>query len=134
MASQPQDRIARLRDRRVLVVDDDPDIRRMVSTVLEAAGARVDAAGSGADAGRKIAESAYDAILLDWHLDDMSATDFLAAAERVRSGVSKRIAVMTGDLIRGHETHDAERRGLVLLRKPFRPQDLIDVIERTLAA
>ena len=131
MASQPQDR-ARLRDCRVLVVDDDPDIRRMIATVLEAAGAHVDAVGSGGEAGHKIAESAYDAILLDWHLDDMSASDLIDAAERARSGVSSRIAVMTGDLIRGSETHEAERRGLPFLRKPFRPKELIAVIERTL--
>lgn len=121
-----------LRDRRVLIVDDDADVRRMICTALEAAGAAVDLAGSGAEAHRRIAESSYDAVLLDWHLDDMSADDFLAKAERTRAGVSKRIAVMTGDLIRRLETHEAEQRGLPFLRKPFRPKDLIAAIERVL--
>jgi two-component system NtrC family sensor kinase len=131
MASGSETRPGPLRDRHVLVVDDDGDIRRMIATVLESAGACVDLAASGTEAQRTIAERRHDAVLLDWHLDDMSADAFLRGAESIRPGISERVAVMTGDLIRGTEVHDAEARGFVLLRKPFRPKELIAVIQRT---
>jgi DNA-binding response OmpR family regulator len=134
MAAQSPGRPAPLAGRVVLVVDDDADIRRMTATVLRAAGATVELAGSGAEASRKLSRSRYDAVLLDWHLDDMSADAFLVAAETAHAGVGARVAVMTGDLIRRGEPHEAERRGHVLLRKPFAPKELVAVIARVSGA
>ena len=119
---------APLHRRRILAIDDDADVGRMIATVLESAGAQVDAAMSGAQAETLLLENDYDAVLLDWNLQDMSAGDFLARAERARGGVTSKTLVMTGDLIRRVGVHEAERRGMPLLRKPFRPKDLIAAV------
>jgi hypothetical protein len=42
--------------------------------------------------------------------------------------VTARIIAMTGDLIGRVDVHEAERRGLPLLRKPFRPKELIAAV------
>jgi two-component system phosphate regulon response regulator PhoB len=121
-----------LRGSRVLVVEDDADIRRMISTVLLAAQATAVLVGSGAQADRALEEQDYDAMLLDWNLSDMPAAELLTKAEARRPGILRRTAVMTGDLSRRRGTHEAEQRGLVLLRKPFRPRELIAALEHVL--
>ena len=83
---------------------------------------------SGAQAETLLLANDYDAVLLDWNLQDMPAGDFLARAERSRGGVTSKTLVMTGDLIRRVSLHEAERRGMPLLRKPFRPKDLIAAV------
>ncbi len=100
----------------------------MIATVLEGAGARVDTALSGEQAETFLRATDYDAVLLDWNLHDMAADELLARAERSKPGVSARILVMTGDLLRRAEPHEAERRGMPLLRKPFRPKELIAAV------
>jgi DNA-binding response OmpR family regulator len=119
---------APLRERRILAVDDDVDVCRMIATVLESAGASVDGAVSGVQAEKLLVANDYDAVLLDWNLQDMPAGDFLVRAERARAGIIARTLVITGDLLRRADVHEAERRGMPLLRKPFRPKDLIAAV------
>ena len=52
----------------VLVVDDDPQIRRVMRTTLEAKGYEVDEAGSGEQALERAASEKFELILLDFNL------------------------------------------------------------------
>jgi two-component system phosphate regulon response regulator PhoB len=60
---------------RVLIVDDDPDIRDVVSAMLEAVGLSVSAVGSAEDALDRVAQETFDLLLLDWNLPRMSGLD-----------------------------------------------------------
>lgn len=66
------------RDARVLVVDDDADIREVVAAVLEDDGYRVDTASNGAEALRKAKKHRPDAIILDVTMPVMDGWQFLA--------------------------------------------------------
>lgn len=55
---------------KVLVVDDDPDIRRLVETVLEREGFIVDTASSAADCFKKVATFKPELVVLDLQLPD----------------------------------------------------------------
>jgi DNA-binding response OmpR family regulator len=57
--------------RRVLVVDDDGEIRGLTSTVLSSAGYQVTAAASGRDALRLARETRFDLCLLDINMPEM---------------------------------------------------------------
>lgn len=118
----------------VLIVEDDPELRRMIALVLAGAGAAVEEAGSGGEGEQILGNRAIEIVLLDWNLLDMPATEFLDRAEQTRPGTTARCIVVTGDLIRRGELHEAERRGLPVLRKPFRPGELIDAVKRALRA
>jgi two-component system KDP operon response regulator KdpE len=67
---------------RVLVVDDEPQIRRALRTSLEAHGYEVATAGTGAEGVLAAAENAPDLVLLDLGLPDLDGTEVI---ERVRS-------------------------------------------------
>ena len=60
---------------RVLVVDDDPDIREVVSVMLEAVGLAVHAVGSAEDALDRIGDEPFDLVVLDWNLPRMSGLE-----------------------------------------------------------
>jgi two-component system KDP operon response regulator KdpE len=67
---------------RVLVVDDEPQIRRALRTSLEAHGYEVATAGTGEEGVLAAAETAPDLMLLDLGLPDLDGTEVI---ERVRS-------------------------------------------------
>jgi two-component system KDP operon response regulator KdpE len=67
---------------RILVVDDEPQIRRALRTSLEAHGYEVRAAGTGEEAVVAAAEEAPDLVVLDLGLPDLDGT---AVIERIRS-------------------------------------------------
>ena len=71
--------------RRILVVDDAPDIRRVLRAYLEAEGHVVDEAGTGAEALRRALArppDAPDIVLLDIGLPDLDGLDVLATIRR----------------------------------------------------
>lgn len=61
----------------VLVVEDDPAIRRLVKMVLEREGYRVDAASDGIEAVLKIGMSDYDVIILDLMMPNLDGFSFM---------------------------------------------------------
>ena len=62
---------------RILVVDDDPDIRGLTEAVLADAGYQVGSAGSGDQALRDVAERRYDLVLLDVNMPGMDGWETL---------------------------------------------------------
>jgi two-component system, OmpR family, KDP operon response regulator KdpE len=60
---------------RILIVDDQPQIRRTLRTALVAKGYEVNDATGGDEAFEKLREEKYDLILLDINLPDMKGTD-----------------------------------------------------------
>ena len=63
---------------RVLLVDDEPNLRRILGTILRPAGYEVSEAGSAAEARRAFAAGAWDVIVLDQKLPDGDGTTLLA--------------------------------------------------------
>lgn len=67
---------------RVLVVDDDPDIRDVVSVMLEAVGLTVITADSGEQALERARAEPVDLVVLDWNLPRMTGLDVCRAIRR----------------------------------------------------
>jgi DNA-binding NtrC family response regulator len=61
----------------VLVVDDEADIRESLDILLSAEGYQVDAAENGAEGIRRMGSGAYDMVLLDLMMPDISGLDVL---------------------------------------------------------
>jgi two-component system phosphate regulon response regulator OmpR len=68
--------------RHVVVVEDDPRLRRMIVTYLYRAGYEVHEAEDGAQALATMQTSIPDAVLLDLQMPRMNGTEFLAACRR----------------------------------------------------
>ncbi|MFO0908991.1 MAG: sigma-54 dependent transcriptional regulator [Isosphaeraceae bacterium] len=113
---------------RVLVVDDEPNIRRTLRVALEAMGHTVREAAEGARALACLEDEPSDVALVDLRLGDESGLDLIA---RLR-GLSPRLAVV---VITAHASIDTAvesmRRGAFdYLPKPFTPAQVRGVLER----
>jgi len=64
-------------DHGILVVEDDPAIRRLVSMVLQRQGFRTDAAADGLEAVAKLKTSSYDVIVLDLMMPNLDGFSFI---------------------------------------------------------
>lgn len=83
---------------RILVVDDEPQIRKALSVTLRAAGHDVDAVGSGEDALTRVAGSHPDAVILDLGLPGIDGQEVI---EALRGWTDVPIVVLS---VRGEES------------------------------
>ena len=67
-----------LNDARILVIDDEPDLRTLYELTLLREGYRVETAGSVQEARDQLGQQRFDAIITDMRLPDGSGTDILA--------------------------------------------------------
>jgi CheY-like chemotaxis protein len=106
----------------VLVVDDDPDVRRFVIDLLADAGYQVSSAEDGPTGLKAMAESGpFDLLLLDFAMPGMTGTE---VARSVRAKTADQpILMMTGYL--EHEAVLSELGAQPILQKPFDPADLL---------
>ena len=77
---------------RILVIDDDPQIRRVLRTTLVLEGYEVADARSGQEAIEKFREGRYDLILLDMNMPEM---DGIATCREIRSFSDVGIVMLT---------------------------------------
>lgn len=111
--------------KRVLVVDDEPDLRELVRFNLEDAGFRVDLAGSGAEALEALRRAKPDLLVLDLMLPDLSGTE---VCRRVRS--DSRLSDLPVIMLTAKSSEIDRVVGFELgaddyVTKPFSPRELV---------
>jgi serine phosphatase RsbU (regulator of sigma subunit) len=114
---------------RVLVVDDDPNINRLMQVRLRSQGYDVVSAASGDEALARLDEIAPDLMLLDVSMPGASGLDVL---DHVRAEGRDVAVIMATAFGSERIAIDALRRGADdYLRKPFEPDEFRTVVERT---
>jgi NtrC-family two-component system response regulator AlgB len=113
---------------RVLIVDDEPNIRGTLATAIVAMGHDADAAEDSASALKMLDRAAYDALLVDLRLGSESGLDLMDRVLQERPGLPVVIITAHGTIDRAVE---AMRRGAFdFLPKPFTPAQIRAVLER----
>jgi two-component system, OmpR family, phosphate regulon response regulator PhoB len=87
-ALRPAATLARGKGARILLVDDDPDIRDVVSAMLDAVELVVTTASSAEEALESVRRAPYDLVVLDWNLPKMTGIE-LCRALRHEPGLSE---------------------------------------------
>ena len=122
-----------LRGLRVLVVDDDVDIRDMLALVLEEAGLVVDAAGSVVDAVAAIGRAAPHLVITDIGLPGgESGVDLLRRLRSVSATRGIPVIALTGTDMVDDGEHPAKYGFDVRLTKPADLDNLLAAIGRAL--
>jgi two-component system NtrC family sensor kinase len=125
-----------LKDRHLLVLDDEESLRMLLQEGLSAQGLRVDCAGTLDDALTHLQHSTYDVLLCDLHLSSGGLfMDGREAASRIleSAGAHKPLVIyMTGDLMESAQGIPA-RGEPGFLQKPFRIADVLTLLREALS-
>jgi PAS domain S-box-containing protein len=116
------------RGRRVLVADDEEDVRVFARKVLELAGFAVTVAADGVEAAEAFGRDPddYSLVLLDLTMPRMGGSDAYRALRALRPEVR---VVLTSGFAAQEATSGFEGKGLAgFVRKPFRADDLLDAV------
>jgi DNA-binding NtrC family response regulator len=115
---------------RILVVDDERNIRKNLGLVLETAGYQVEGARDGEEALTKCKEQPYDIALVDLQMPKMGGLALLRYLRGLSPGTAVVILTAYGTVARAVE---AMKLGAVdFLEKPFDPRTLRLLVEEIL--
>jgi CheY-like chemotaxis protein len=115
---------------RVLVVDDDPNLRELVSIRLQKAGHKVVAADSAAEALAVVHQrGAPDVAVLDVSMPGMTGLELLPAM-RGLEGCADLPAIFLSGRVEHHDVEAGRALGATYLTKPFSAIALCKAVER----
>lgn len=104
---------------RVLIVDDEPALRRTLERAIRALGCEVVTAADAHLAYEVLHETDVDLVLLDLHLPQMSGDTFYVALTRRWPHLTDRVILMTGDPFAPQDHWPIELQRCPRLPKPF---------------
>ena len=114
---------------RILVVDDEPQIRRIMRTALTGAGYEVDDAKTGEEALEKLRDYHPDLILLDMNMPGMGG---LAACREIRAGTGVGIIMLTVRNTEADKVEALDAGADDFVNKPFSTPELLARIRAAL--
>jgi len=116
---------------RVLVVEDEPTVARLIGDVLEDGGLRVHVLLDGREALERVRQESYDLVICDMKMPELDGEQFYQALRD--SPVRGRFLFVTGDVLAARTRDFLERNRLPHLAKPFRVEELTEKINSVLA-
>ena len=110
-------------EKRILLVEDERELRDVLALGLRRAGYTVDATATTADAHLLLDQKAYALVIADWRLPDGNGIDLADMAARLRA----RTIIISGYAF-GLPAGAAERHGV--LTKPITTYELVGAVQR----
>ena len=117
-------------EKRILIVDDEREIRELQAEYLQAQGYEVVVASSGAEALRILAETprGFSVAIVDWQMAGVHGRTVIDAIRRKASHI--KVLISTGKTAAEVSDQTAERLGGGMLRKPFSLRSLGAEVQR----
>jgi len=112
----------------VLIVDDDPEIRELLTSILENAGYIVETASDGKEAIKACKRFPFDVALIDVELPDMKGTELLSTLKELQPKMVK--IIMTGHPSIENAVTAVNEKADGYILKPFNPADLLEMIKK----
>ena len=126
-----------MKHKRILVIDDDPLVRRTLQLLLQQAGYTVDSAADGQQGLEKLPEGHFDLVMTDVRMPGMDGFAVLRAIREYCEAEHRppfTEVVLTGfnDI---HALESAQSLGIKhFVLKPFDTDELLDEVHRLLAS
>lgn len=117
---------------RVLVVEGEPTVARLIADVLEEEGMRVDVLLDGREALDRAARESYDLVICDMKMPGLDGQHFLRTLQRTGNPLRDRFLFVTGDVIAAQTREFLERNRLPHVAKPFRVEELTEKVREVL--
>jgi len=117
---------------RILLAEDDDDMRRFLVKALEKAGYEVVSFGNGAEAYERLKEEPFMLLLTDIVMPEMDGIELARKAAELDPEL--KIMFITGFAAVALNPDNNAPKDAKILSKPFHLRDLVDEVERMLAA
>ena len=117
--------------KRILIVDDEPNVRLNYRITLELEGYEVDETGLSTEALKKMKVDKFDLVILDMRMPRMGGLDLLAAMRGQRIAIPAIIITAFSDV--PNAVRAIQLGASDFLQKPLRPEDLRRVVQEVLA-
>ena len=115
----------------ILVVDDEPAIRQLLTECLADEGHQVQLVATGREARAALRHRPFDVIILDLQLPDGSGSDLLASMDGDR-GSRPEVIIITGYASADSAIHALQHEAYDYIRKPFSVESLITSVRNAL--
>jgi DNA-binding NtrC family response regulator len=117
----------------VLLIEDEPSIMALVSATLERSGYEVVCIESGAEALRLLEKGQFLGVISDMRtpggVDGAQVHSWISTN---RPDLIQKVVIITGDYANEETVTTLRKIGARYLEKPFRVQDLISAVEKTM--
>ena len=115
--------------KKILVVDDDRIIVKLVKEILEGEGFVVDTARDGLEGFKKIKKNNYDVIISNQNMPRMKGQELYLEVKKLSPDLSKKIIFLSGDI-----SDFIKSTGNRFLAKPFSHQQLKAAVDEIIAS
>lgn len=117
--------------KRILVADDEEILRMLICDSLEDLGFQIDEAEDGADALEKVSATAYDLLILDYMMPQLTGIEVI---EQMPADIRARtpILMLTAKAQEADRQQAMEKGANYFMSKPFSPVELIAFVEELL--
>jgi len=123
-----------IRQKKVLVVDDDSAVATLLAEILTIDGHQVQTALNAATALEHLDERSYDLVISDMRMPVLDGPGFYREVELRHSGRRPPFVFVTGDILGADSLKFLEKTKVPCLTKPFAPGDVRRAIHLALAA
>ncbi|MGB2930010.1 MAG: sigma-54 dependent transcriptional regulator [Desulfobacterales bacterium] len=114
--------------KRLLIIDDEENMRHMLSSLLNKSGYRVDTASDGADALEMVDQTLYDFILCDLKMPNMNGMEFF---ETARDKLWATTVIMMSAYGSIDTAVEAMKKGAYdFISKPFKPDEVLLTLKK----
>ena len=114
--------------KRVLIVDDEPQVVNLLRKILEKKGLRVDSAADASTALDLVRENIYDAAIVDFNLPDMNGVMLHRQIRQMDEELASSTLFISGLLQSEQNLGYYNTFGKGFLPKPFRVQQVLDAL------
>lgn len=117
---------------RVLVVEDEPTVARLIADVLHDEGLVVEVLLDGREGLKRIAERRFDLVICDMRMPGLDGQQFYRQLAKSGNSLQHRFLFVTGDVIAPATQAFLEQNHLPHLAKPFRVEELTQRVREVL--
>ena len=118
--------------KRILIVDDEPDIRLILRSILESYGYQCDEANNGVEALERIKASDYSVVLLDYSMPLMNGLKLLEKVGQASWIVRPHMIMITANSDELLRKQALNAGAAAVLAKPFDLEQVLFAIARTI--
>ncbi len=113
---------------KILVVDDEQDVRTFLSSILERQGYETRTAGDGVEAFEFVERERPDLVILDLQMPNQTGTEFFRRLTRHREVADIPVIIVSG--LAGR--HLAVKEPIAVFDKPIDPVEFIAAVEKAI--